>query len=267
MYPQPKASSRVTSHQDFFRILKEVDRRGWIYEIDTSLKGLAIGPGSDISRVFVSQFDQSAPDSISEYVVEAGAPLIGRIDAVTTKRHGVANTDGRILVWSDQRYREKYSSEEAFNFLAFPPVVEIIGYFNDPPVLPTRRADRFYRSTFPLSGTKTDGNVVEFPVFGRKYASIELLYDLGSFSGNPDFKLVANTPKTSRGVTSFTSRNLITDTLDTSASRAFFEYKRSSDGPAETLEAQITLPADSDAFDGTGTHTLGVAITVSDEEL
>lgn len=188
MYPQPKSSITVLNNQEYFRLFTELQSNGDIYEIDTSAKGLVIGPNSDVQNVRVYYFDEQAPyNKVNSALVSVSDPWIGRINALMDRNYPDPESRARILVTSedlipdiDQTWTSIGNPQVEFNPIDLAvvnrPYIDLLCYHSTPPALPIARAERKWVYA-PIINDRGDTSGISwylFPHYRRKYFSMRV---------------------------------------------------------------------------------------------
>jgi len=159
-YPQLEQSSdTVLASKDLFRLRTDLKYNGEIHGIDTSIRGLVIGPQSDLQNVRVYYFDPKAPGFVSELLVSVSDPFIGRLDARMDQDYPGLGTAGRIFVTNDdfvpglgahptlpvdqQFYIDSSNPDYDWDIVVWhAPQLDLLAYHIDPPAVPIARAER-----------------------------------------------------------------------------------------------------------------------------
>jgi hypothetical protein len=172
------ASNRVQRSQDYWRLFQEIQSSGDIWEIDESLKGVAIGPDSDVSEVILSYYDPAQPQSVEQLSVAVGNPFEGRIDALMGTEYPQTKSPARILISLGDLIDNAYvphnfnSGQEVTNdtITRAPAFVDLLGYFDKKAEQARVRSDRkilFSRfKGVPVGGQRSYYIV---PSYGRRY--------------------------------------------------------------------------------------------------
>jgi hypothetical protein len=173
-FPQVvQSSTEILEGQEIFRLKTPLVSSGDVYEMDTSAKAFAIGPDSDVSHVRLTYFDPSQPNRSESLVVSVDSPFLGRVDALASEQYPVLLASAKILVsleelvnltWAPDLTSIGYSS-------IIPPTLDLVCYLATPPVVPLRRADKFFRGRV---GFTTDRSVLGIPIYGRRYVSVNV---------------------------------------------------------------------------------------------
>jgi hypothetical protein len=177
-----QSSDSALDGQEFFRLFQQIESSGDIFELDTSIKALCVGPQSDLADYCLSYIDKlEAPNSLNELVVSVGNPFVGRFDALLSQRIPSSNSKGRIYVATRDLYDPSYRpaaftppgpGADGIEFI--PPRIDMIGYLSSPPAITPRRADRQY--FFPFISLPAGGSVYFLlPYYGRRYAHINFV--------------------------------------------------------------------------------------------
>lgn len=190
-YPPPSSTQPVLQSGDYYRLLTTLASPGDVYDSEESGYGVAIGPLSDIARVNVAYFDDTAPSKMRIVQVTNKAPLIGRINARPVVNYGMpdfppagANSlagtppevppRGRVLFsLADNvpQFNVAGSNSTMFTVGTQPIVLDLIQYFQPPAVLPTLRNDKkYYFDRVPTSGITN--YTINLPFFGRAWGQI-----------------------------------------------------------------------------------------------
>lgn len=181
-YPQPKSSISVLNSQDYFRLYTELESNGDIYEIDTSVKGLVIGPNSDIQTARIHYLERQGAGHIEQLLVGVSDPMLGRLDARMDLEYPLLGTPARILVTSDDLvpHPDQLAAFAGFgNYDADPgdytvlnrPFIDLLGYHADPPAVPIARCERQWSYRLRITPRGQDDGVswYFFPHYRRKY--------------------------------------------------------------------------------------------------
>lgn len=202
-YPQAQSSKSVLKSQDYFRLFTHLDSNGDIYEIDTSLKGLVIGPNSDVQNVRAYYFDDQAPGHMENLLVSVSDPFLGRLDARMNEPYPVVGTTARILVTADDMVphpdqtfaHPDYGPQPEDLIVWHRPYLDVLAYHSNPPAVPIARSERQWNHDVVLY-TRAVGVPTShyfFPHYRRKYFHVRFL----------NFAQVANLTYEIAGVTLF----------------------------------------------------------------
>jgi hypothetical protein len=183
------ASNRVQRSQDYWRLFQEIQSSGDIWEIDESLKGVAIGPDSDVSEVILSYYDPAQPEGVEQLSVAVGNPFEGRIDALMGTEYPKTQSPARILISLGDLIDNAYvpnnfnSGEEVTGdqITRAPAFVDLIGYFDKKAEQARVRSNRkilFSRfQGVPQSGVRSYYIV---PSYGRRYCRAMLVNNVSA---------------------------------------------------------------------------------------
>lgn len=195
-FPQAQSSATVLANQDYFRLITELRSSGEIYEIDTSIRGLVIGPQSDIQTVRLFYPDPSTPSRINDTLVSVSDPFIGRIDARMDQDYPQVGTKGRLLVASDdwvpglaggigplqvtqQFYIDSDNPDYDYDIIVWhPPQLDILAYHIDPPAVPIARSERQWADEVTIiarTPLTTGKSWYFYPHYRRKYFHARVL--------------------------------------------------------------------------------------------
>ena len=198
-YPQPRTSDGVQAGQNFFRFNTLVNGPGEIYEIDTACTALTMGPDCDFQQLQISYFDQTRQPSLLNTVrVTPTSPFAGPLAPRPEQPYPASgpNTDprkGRLLVTlgdimtpiptaarADDGWRPTGFNGAAGEAIYFvPPVIDLIGWYQIPPPVPTRRGDKTYSfQNLPQVAVGQNFWTV-LPVYGRKYMFVDFFNHSG----------------------------------------------------------------------------------------
>lgn len=173
---QKRQSDRaVLNSQEFFRLFQELESGGDIYEINTSVKAVCVGPQSDLSNYAINFFDGQSPDNIDEINLSLGNPVIGRIDALQATTYPTASgLPANILVSPRDLVDNNFVPSTFVGGTDFVvarprPRIDIISYLSDTDILAPDRDDRLYQ--FPFAAGSGIGITVFYilPYYGRRY--------------------------------------------------------------------------------------------------
>jgi hypothetical protein len=177
------ASNRVLGGQDHWRLFQQIESSGDIWEIDESLKGVAIGPESDVSEVFLSYYDSAQPNSIQKLSVAVGNPFEGRLDALMGTPYPSTGSNGRILVSLGDLIDNAYEPlnwdpgdppiTPADPIIYVPSFVDLFGYFDKKAEQARVRSNR--KILFSVAASlPVNASAVWYvvPCYGRRYGSV-----------------------------------------------------------------------------------------------
>lgn len=173
----------VQTGQEFFRLNQMLQSSGDVFELDSSIKALALGPESDVADIVVDFFDQQQPTNIGQVIISPQSPFIGRLDALLATQIPSSTTQARIQATTrdlvDNGYFPRSFDNEGLNqdlFIArVRPSIDLLAYLSDPAFLPPGRADRVHLFPYLQTSTVTGVGWVIVPFYGRRYASIALV--------------------------------------------------------------------------------------------
>lgn len=173
----------VLGGQDFFRINQQLESAGDIFEIDSSVKALAIGSESDVSDLLVTFFDKQSGTNVGQVIISPASPFIGRLDALLATKIPAANTQARIQATVRDLVDNTYFPRTFDNtggaqdlFIArVRPSIDLLGYFSDPASLPFGRADRQHFFPYVQTSPTTGVGWVIVPFYGRRYAHVNFM--------------------------------------------------------------------------------------------
>lgn len=195
------ASSAVLAGQDFYRIFDPEVLPGVIYELDTSVRAIAIGAESDIPAVRIAWQDPGTNQAVTARAA-VNAPLIGRIDALDTGPLLVAPpTAGRILLYPDVIITTEdivdtfvADGEAAARAQILAPRLDIIAYLVDPPAFARSRAPRTFlaRGNVPNEGVPLT-SFYGIPFYGRSECSVTCWTLNDSWTGAPNGNFTIST--------------------------------------------------------------------------
>lgn len=186
-YPQPKSSKSVLEGQEFFRLHTEFESNGDIYELDTSVKAIVIGPNSDIQNARVYYYDVQDLNSISEALISVDDPFVTRMNALMAQEYPGLGATARVLVTSDDivpHLPGQYFAVDADNpheddiIVWQPPWLDLLCYHRDPPGLPASRSERQWQIGMRIVGRGLESEGVSwyfFPHYRRKYFHARLI--------------------------------------------------------------------------------------------
>lgn len=173
-----QASNAVLNSQEFFRLFQQLESGGDIYEIDTSVKALCVGPQSDLANYDVFFIDTQADDAIDKLALSVGNPTIGRLDALlATQFPTTDDLPARILVTPrdlvDNTFVPSSFNSVEGDFIAARPLprIDLFAYLSDPAGLAPLRDDRLYSFPFISTASPADPFYI-LPYYGRRYCHI-----------------------------------------------------------------------------------------------
>jgi len=183
MYPQPTASQSVLLSQDYFRLFTELESIGDIYRIDTSLRGLCIGPLSDIQTIKAYYYDEQAPGShCKELAVSVSDPFTGRLDARMDIDYPGLGTKAKILIRADdfvpdpdqELFIDEDNPVDGELIVWHRPSLDVIAYHAEPKSLPIARSERHWFEQcvilLPEEGqAESYSSYYLYPHYRRKY--------------------------------------------------------------------------------------------------
>lgn len=165
----------VLNGQEYFRIKQELESGGDIFEIDSSVKALVIGPESDVSDLLVTFYDQQSNLKIGETIISAATPFIGRVDSFLSTVFPGTGLPARIQV----SVRDIIDNTTVPQQIVTPevisrpkPLIDLLAYFDIPASLPLGRADKSYLYPFGTVTNLAGPNLYIVPMYGRRYASV-----------------------------------------------------------------------------------------------
>jgi hypothetical protein len=183
----------VIEGQEFFRLHTELQSNGDIYEIDTSVKGIVIGPNSDIQNARIHYPDAQSPGGIGSALVSVADPFVTRMNSFPSEGYPVANIAAgvnpqnvpkKIVVSSDdilphpnQAFVVDATNPDTADIVVwFPPFLDLLCYHRDPPATPTTRAERQWQVTPEITdrGATTGVGWYFFPHYRRKYFHVRM---------------------------------------------------------------------------------------------
>jgi hypothetical protein len=208
MYPQPQSSISVQRSQDVFRLLTELQSNGDIYEIDTSVLGLVIGPNSDIQNVRAYFFDDQSSDRITTALISVSDPYLGRVDARMNEDYPAMDLKGHVLIVADDLVPHP---DQVFllgqstgplageNIVWHRPQLDLIAHHTTPKTSPIARAERQWVDDVWITSDlaqEGDGNAwYLYPHYRRKYFHVrthlvaipdDMTYDVYGITFFPD---------------------------------------------------------------------------------
>jgi hypothetical protein len=176
----------VIGGQEFYRLKQELQSGGDIFEIDSSVKALALGPQSDVADLLVTFFDAQSNVQIGQTIISAKVPFIGRVDARLATEIPSAGTVGRIQVsvrdlvpsWPTTGVLPSgvIRAAGATDFVAanIKPVIDLLAYLSNPPALPPARSGRSYFFPFIATGAGAAAWYL-LPYYGRTYGHLNFV--------------------------------------------------------------------------------------------
>jgi hypothetical protein len=173
---QTQASQEVLLSKNFWRLKKRIESSGDIFEIDTSLIALYVGPESDVADLQVTYYDKNVPGELQQAVISPGAPFIGRLDAQLDTTVVATGQRARILVSPADIVNPAYLRPQLlqpFRTIRVPPFIDLVGVFGDLIQVPMQRSDRQFRTAAVAVGTDAgtgfaDSVDVQFPIANRR---------------------------------------------------------------------------------------------------
>lgn len=252
MYPQPHSSQSVLAGQEAFRLYTALQSNGDIYEIDTSIKSLVIGPNSDIQNARAYYYDPTIPGSVQTALISVNDPYVTRMDALMGTPVENLGTMARILVSSDDMVPhpdQEYLGlsqlyQEGDLVYTYPPFIDIMGYHRDPPAFPQTRAERRWDINVTVldRGEGSGYSFYAFPGYRRRYFHVKGVQLVG-FPGAPASTLtllgVTFTPGASGGVWASThplGAVTLTSAFDTAQLIYYANQEINLDGVAAALD-------------------------------
>lgn len=181
MYPQPLSSKSVLEGQEFFRLNTPFQSNGDIYEIDTSVKAIVIGPDSDIQNVRCYYYDVQAPGQIGSALISVNDPFVTRMNAFMGQEYPTLGAKARVLVTADDLVPHgdiiwdgvinSISYDPLDLVVTVPPQIDLLCYHRDPPATPASRAERSYQFNLTINDRGAGSGVswYAFPFYRRKY--------------------------------------------------------------------------------------------------
>lgn len=190
-FPQTQASAAVLRSQELWRLFTEIETSGDIYEINTSLRGLVIGPNSDLESVAVTYYDPlNRPVEANELTVSVNDPFLGRLDVLLDQIYpqtvgGAAFSAGspaRAFVSPKDIIQNSYVPatvvpSQAGDVIAFVrPRIDLLGYFGDPSSVPAQRGERVINSEVPIFDRGAGSGISFFvlPFYRRKTIDVRM---------------------------------------------------------------------------------------------
>lgn len=191
-FPQTQASQSVLRSQDYWRLLTELQSSGDIYEIDTSVRGLVIGPNSDLESVKVTYYDPTNSPIVNanELTVSVADPFLGRLDVLLDQIYpqtvgGAAFSAGspaRAFVSPADIVQNSFVPAAvvpsmAGDVIAFiRPRIDLLAYFADPSSVPIQRGERVINTVVPVAdrGGGTGISFVVLPFYRRKTIDVRM---------------------------------------------------------------------------------------------
>jgi len=186
-YPQNTSSKSVLNNQEMFRLNTPLDSNGDIYEIDTSIKAIAIGPESDIQNARVWYPSAQNANGIETALVSVDDPFVGRMDALMSEEYPQLGSKRRILVASDDigpvlPGMPRVESEGASDLIVWhKPSIDLLCYHQEPRFLPSTRSERQWQQAVTIydNGGGDGISWYYFPVYRRKYFHVRFANPAG----------------------------------------------------------------------------------------
>lgn len=280
MLTKPRPVDALAGQQDIWRLRQPLNTSAVVFESSSSFSAIALGPDSDFSRVHATYMDPHLPERVQEATISVGSPFIGRLSAFEDQRYAVSDAAGRLLLWTDQRFRlRKFEDPNSWvRYWNIPPVFDVIGYMRGSPgAVAAARSDRRIQGNFPLSapwGSPPPGsNRITIPFYGRRFFSIDFQpVDTQDLSGPFTLDIFGHTfasGESEPGETGVGLDSIVSLKNDESVSlteRMRFSISASDVGFFDYIEVRLETNEEDDVFDGTGKEQLGVTIITSDEE-
>jgi hypothetical protein len=169
----------VQLSQEYFRLTQELQSGGDIFEIESGVKALVLGPESDVSDLLVTFFDKQSPTNVNQVVISSRSPFIGRVDVLLATQIPSAQTQARIQVsvrdLVDNTFLPyTFSQDDDFFAARIKPRIDLLSYFSNPGLLPQGRADRQYFFPFISTAAPPSAAWYALPYYGRRYAHLSL---------------------------------------------------------------------------------------------
>lgn len=170
-----QADRAVLNGQEFFRLFQSLESGGDIYEINTGVKAICIGPQSDLANYSINFFDAQAPDNIDEVNLAIDNPVVGRLDSLLATTYPTASgLPAQILVSPRDLVSNDFVPSTFVGGVDFvvsrpPPQIDIFAYLTDPPDVPAMRDDRLYQYPFTAALLSPITAYYILPFYGRRY--------------------------------------------------------------------------------------------------
>lgn len=183
------ASRAVLAGQNYYRIKREIQSPGDVFEIDVSAAAMYIGPDSDIAEARVTYYDPQAPNELQTFDVGLGGPLVERVisspgDVVSSTGMPATTLVSPADVVNNAYERPAVSPFVPQRRINFPAEIDFIASLSPPPSIPITRADKTFRIPnvpFEDSGVvPSDGSTdLVVPIYGRRFVSVQAVVPVG----------------------------------------------------------------------------------------
>ncbi len=180
---QPASATDVTGNEEFFRIRQPVTSPGDIFEIDSSVHALYLGPLSDVSEVTLEYWDRQAQRQMQIGNVSAGGPFVNRVDSLLDTQYPTIGQQARILAYPadiiDPAYERPNPTLHVTRTYNLVPYLDLIATLKEIPVIPQVRPDKTYRLKVPVDKSDGEGAAgstdLVIPIYGRRMVSVYIM--------------------------------------------------------------------------------------------
>jgi len=169
----------VIGGQEFYRLFQPLESAGDIFEIDSSIKAVALGPQSDVADLQLTYFDEQTGNRINEAFLSPQVPFIGRLDTLLFQNIPSSSTPARLQVTTRDIVNNTFTMragdpDNDLVAVRIKPSIDLLGYLSDPPALPRARVDRQYFFPFVVNAADI-GLWYILPYYGRHYGHVQFI--------------------------------------------------------------------------------------------
>ncbi len=187
-----QSSIDTLNSQQFFRIFQEIESSGDIFEIDTGVSAVCVGPQSDLADFCLFYFDeQDPPDQVNELVVAVANPFIGRLDSLNVTSFPTQNQPARLTLATRDLVDNSYlprgfvsGGPTPDTIARFRPRIDVISYLQTPSQIAPLRANRVFNINNFVGALDADIYFV-FPYYGRRQGTVSIT----NLSSGPGFSV------------------------------------------------------------------------------
>lgn len=178
------ASQSVIDGGKVYRITRELQSSGDIFEIDTSVLAMYVGPESDVAEIRAEYFDKRLANQTGMFTVSPNGPWVESLLSNPVART-VGGLPGVIRVYPANIVKPDYERPAASPTIPdrrfqLPTIFDLNCALSPSQIgsIPAVRSDKTFRVTVPYSpngGPPNDGSTdLVIPIYGRRFVSITI---------------------------------------------------------------------------------------------
>lgn len=183
-FPQTSSILALQDSQEYWRLFTTLESAGDIFETESSVRAVVVGPQSDIARARIIYYDKQNPNIANELIVSVDKPFLGRLDALGSLQYQTGDR-ARLLI-SSADYGPPPVGTNTFRpptapapvaspadpaILIVDPKIDLLFYLENEPAYVPPRVDRVHQFE-QVGNTTGDQQWFLVPFFGRRFFDV-----------------------------------------------------------------------------------------------